>query len=115
MTDYTEIWIDEDGHESHESWLLIQADGRSTLGPGARLFGSDTPHQYHVVVTISRCIRTPDVDRLYETSVLMEIAMSQTQWGEFVSSFNRAGGVPATLRHLDGRDVPQVPTEASGP
>jgi hypothetical protein len=114
MTVATPIRIDEYGDEQHESWLLIRANVTSA-SHGAHLFGSDIQHQHYVVVTVTRCTRKRDLNRdwLHGTQVLLEIAMSQAQWGAFVSSFGDGSGVPATLRHLVGEGrVSQAPPES---
>lgn len=102
----TEIRIDESGTESHESWLLIRANHVSTTG--ARLFDSEITHQHYVQVTVSRATRTRDLyrDWLYDRQTLIEIDMSEAQWGAFVSSFG-SSGVPATLSWFDGALVPR--------
>lgn len=115
MTDATTpIRIDEYGDEQHESWLLVRA-GHVTAHPSAQLFGSDVQHQHYVVVTITRCTRKRNLNRdwLHGTEVLLEMAMSQAQWGAFVSSFGQGGGVPATLNRLVGEArVSQAPPES---
>jgi hypothetical protein len=110
----TEIRIDERGDENHESWLLIRAN--HVTGPlGAWLFDSEIPHQRYIVVTITRCSRKRDLnhDWLHNGKVLLEMSMSQAQWGAFVSSFGQGTGVPATLTYLlDEGHVPQAPAES---
>jgi hypothetical protein len=88
----------------------------SSMGPrgGARLFDSDIRHQHYIVVTISRCTRRRDLQRdwTYATQTLAEIAMSQAQWGAFVSSFGEGGGVPGTLQFLVGDGMVPGETES---
>lgn len=110
----TEIRINEDGNEEHESWLLVRANHVSST-PGARLFDSEIQHQHYIRVSISRCERERDLQRdwLSSTKLLIEIEMSQAQWGAFVSSFGNGGGVPATLSWLAGERVPGVSTQDS--
>jgi hypothetical protein len=109
----TEIRIDEHGDETHESWLLITTSHVSST-PGARLFDSEIPHQHYIVVTVKRCTRKRDLSRdwLYPTKVILEMSMSQAQWGAFVSSFGQGGGVPATLNYLLSERVPSAPPES---
>lgn len=105
----TEIRIDEHGDETHESWLLIRAN-RCT-GGGSHLFDSEIRHQSYITVTVSRCSRKRDLnhDWLMDTKLLIEINMSEAQWGAFVSSFGHGTGVPATLDWFDGARVPRAP------
>jgi hypothetical protein len=104
----TEIRIDERGDEAHESWLLIRAN-RISASPGSRLFDSEIAHQHFIRVTVSRCTRKRDLrrDLLHATTVLLEMDMSEAQWGAFVSSFGSGSGVPATLSFFDGAMVPE--------
>lgn len=114
MREVTEVKITEHGDETHESWLLVRANHVSST-PGTRLFDSEIDHQHFIVVNISRCTRKRRLsgDWLHATEVLMEINMSQSQWGAFVSSFGQGGGVPATLDHLIGEgQIPRAPTES---
>lgn len=117
----TEIRINEHGAETHESWLLIRANHYTSMGsmdgpsPGQRLFDSEIPHQHFIGVTITRCSRRRDLkhDYLHNEQILLEMDMSQAQWGAFVSSFGQGTGVPATLTFLTGQGhVPQAPAES---
>lgn len=111
----TEIRLDEYGSETHESWVLVRANNVSSSPPGARLFDSEITHQHSIVVEVARCTRKRDLHRdyLHDTEVLMQLAMSQAQWGAFVSSFGNGNGVPATLEYLVGvGDVPGAPDES---
>ena len=105
----TEIRIDEHGDEAHESWLLVRAS-RITSNPGARLFDSEIAHPHFVRVSVQRCTRKRDLQRDWHYAVarpLIEVDMSEAQWGAFVSSFG-SSGVPATLSFFDGQMVPVV-------
>jgi len=113
-TEYSPIIVHENGDESHESWIKIGAN-RISSSPGAWLFDSDIPHQHFIRVTIERCVRKRDLNRdwLFNKETLIKVDMSQAQWGAFVSSFGRGGGVPATLNFLQGVGlVPQAPPES---
>lgn len=110
----TEIRINERGDEAHESWLLVRANTVSQT-PGAHLFDSEIPHSRYIVVTVTRCTRKRQLnhDYHYNGKVLLEMSMSQAQWGAFVSSFGQGTGVPATLMFLTGvGEVPQAPAES---
>jgi hypothetical protein len=114
MRETTEIRLNEYGDETHESWLLIRANNVSQT-PGKRLFDSEVPHQHFIVMTVTRCTRKRDLNRdwMHGTEVLMEVAMSQAQWGAFVSSFGQGSGVPATLECLHGTGtIPEAPPES---
>lgn len=115
MREQTEIVIQEDGSETHESWVRLTTSKPSST-PGARLFDSEIRHQHFISVKVERTERRRDLKRdwFYNTKILMKLEMSQAQWGAFVSSFGDGGGVPATLRYLTGvGHVPEaVPTES---
>jgi hypothetical protein len=104
----TPIRIDEYGDETHESWLMIRANHVGS-SPGARLFDSEIAHLHFVRVTVTRCTRKRDLNRdwLHGTTYLLEMDMSEAQWGAFVSSFG-SSGVPATLAFFNGEMVPGV-------
>ena len=109
----TELRVDERGDETHESWLLIRAAHIS--GTPVRLFDSELTHHNWIQVTVSRCSRRRELkhDRLHPTEVLLEMSMSQAQWGAFVSSFGQGGGVPASLTYLTGVGrIPQAVPES---
>lgn len=104
----TEIRIAEDGDESHESWLLIRANQVSTTG--THLFDSEIRHARYIEVSVTRCTRKRDLNRdwLHNTQTLIEIDMSEAQWGAFVSSFGNGSGVPATLAWFEGKMIPRA-------
>lgn len=106
----TEIIIQEDGGEEHPSWLLMRF---SHVSGATRLFDSEIMHQHYVELTVTRCTRMRDLnhDWIHSTETLMEVDMSQAQFGALVSSFGNGDGVPATLNWLTG--VGQVPQAAT--
>lgn len=110
MRDTTEIIINEDGSETHESWVKLVA---SKVSGQRRLFDSEINHSHYISVRVYRCQRQRDLkhDSLFTTKMLMEVSMSHAQWGAFVSSFGEGSGVPATLDWFDGQ-VPQAPFES---
>lgn len=112
MSTVTEIRIDEQGHETHESWIQLVANKVSAT-PGVRLFDSELTHNRYIQVGVHRCARKRDLNRdwVHTTELICELAMSEAQWGAFVSSFGGGGGVPATLTWLDG-PVPGFPFES---
>ncbi len=109
----TGIAVAEDGTESHESWISLVLS-KVSAQPGQRLFDSEITHNRYVTVTVCRCTRTRDLnhDWKHAEQTLMEFAMSQAQWGAFVSSFGEGGGVPATLFFDRNGPVAQAPYES---
>src|SRR5690606_23288063 len=98
----TEIRINRQGDEVHESWLLIRATKGRYGATGTRLFGSDINHLETVTIHVFRCSRKRELNRdwKHQTQTLMEFEMSLAQWAAFISSFGDGSGVPATLRFL---------------
>lgn len=111
----TEIVIEENGDETHESWIKLTTHKSS--GTPRVLFDSEIKHSHTIGVRVYRCQRRRELKRdySYTTELLIEWEMSDAQWGAFVSSFGEGGGVPATLRFLNGAGdgvVPEAPFES---
>lgn len=100
------IIIREDGDEEHPSWLLVGVSRLSSTGTD--LFDSEIRHHSLIRVTVRRAKRRRDLnhDWIHGAKVIMEFDMSESQWGAFVSSFNRGEGVPATLTRFEHADLP---------
>lgn len=106
---------DERGSEVHPAFGSIRVN-RITSTPGSVLFDSDIPHGHFVRLTIGRMTRGRGLHRdwLNETgSPLVEVDMSEAQWGAFVSSFGRGSGVPCTIRSTESeQNVPGLIPES---
>lgn len=89
--------------ESHPSYGLI---GASRVSGNAALFQSDIKHQHYVIIRINTAERARDLHRDWPVAAHMvtEIAMSQAQWAEFVSSMNQGDGVPCTFIYKPAGD-----------
>jgi hypothetical protein len=109
------------GYEEHPSWGVIMMNhstathGGRTRG-GVRLFDSEIPHNRIVTLRIQLAQRQRDLhqDHIMEAHqpTIVEVAMSQAQWGAAVSSFGTSG-VPCTIWTRDGRRVEQEEFEQS--
>lgn len=89
----------DDSRETHPAFGLVSAH-RVSSTPGATLFDSDIRHGHYMVVTVKRAVRDRGLQRdwIHDTGPeLIEIAMSEAQWGAFISSTNTSG-VPCTIR-----------------
>lgn len=86
--------------EVHPAFGLARVN-RHSVTPGAVLFDSQIRHGHTVVLTISEASRTRDLQRdwLYAERAIIEIEMSEAQWGALVSSFGDGRGTPVTIRH----------------
>jgi hypothetical protein len=84
----------------------------SRVSGDVHLYGSDFVHHSYVVVRIyrSKLDRSLSRDSHFASSVpAIEVAMSESQWATFVSSFNNGSGVPCTLQQIDGKMIPGIP------
>jgi hypothetical protein len=75
------------------------------------LYGSDFVHNHYITVEItgSTLCRSLNRDWNYAREHKIEVALSEAQWGAFVSSFGVGGGVPCTLLHERGKLIPRLP------
>ena len=77
------------------------------------LFGSSIPHNNVITLTI----REGEVDRSLNRDwylgrrKLIEVAMSESQFAELISSFGQGDGVPCTLREVMGERKEDCPFE----
>lgn len=97
----------------HPAFGQISVSRVSHGGGGANLYDSDFGHNHYVVVTLKKSQLRRDLSRdwHFDRSQLFEIALSESQWATFVSSFNQGGGVPCTLTwtEMDGH-IPGIPS-----
>lgn len=110
MSDIQEPTIDKYGSEVHPAFGMVQANRVSSTG--THLFDSDVKHQHFVTLKISGANRKRDLHRDWihdDNTPLIEIAMSEAQWAQMISSMNTSG-TPATIRwtKADGR-IPDFP------
>lgn len=99
--------------EAHPAFGMARVN-RRTSTPGAVLYDSEIRHGSTVVLTVSRGVRERDLNRdwLYATEDLVEVEMSEAQWGALVSSFGQGSGVPVTIRHTESEhSVAPIPFE----
>lgn len=102
--------IDANGDESHPAFAV--ASVHTSSGTPRALFQSDLMHNNTVVVSIQTATRRRDLQRdwVHPRRELIEIEMSESQWGALVSSMGKGGGVPVTLRRSENEDtVPALP------
>lgn len=110
MRDVEEPTTDERGNQHHPSWVTIGAF-RGSGGPGV-LFDSDIQHQHTIRVRITTASRQRDLKHDWihgDIREIIEVEMSEAQWGAFISTPNSGTGTPATLRSLHGELIPSEP------
>lgn len=98
------------GDQSHPAFGVASVTRRE--GTPRALFQSDLMHSSTVVLTVQTATRKRELNRdwVHPREELVEIEMSQTQWGALVSSMGRGGGVPVTLRRRESlAQVPGLP------
>lgn len=110
----TEINRGSRGEEVHESWALARFN-RVSGNPGAKLFDSEIRHQHYITFHVTRASRRRDLHRdwIHPERELIEISMSEAQFGALVSSFGQGAGVPVTLSWFEGELIPQPVNEES--
>lgn len=97
---------------NHPAFGQISVSRRQAGGDGVNLYDSDFGHNSYVSVAIkkSELHRDLSYDRHHDTSEIVEVDMSESQWATFVSSFNLGGGVPCTLTWVKGEGrIPGIP------
>jgi hypothetical protein len=95
VTVSNEYWNRGAERESHPAFGFILA---SRVSGNTNLYDSDFNHQNYVMVTIGRSTRQRNHSEYstYDESELIQVSMSETQWGHFVSAMN-ASSTPCTL------------------
>lgn len=100
--------------ENHPAYAMIGAS-RVTVGDGPggeSLFGSDFMHRNYVVIrVVPATLRRGISNDWYGSNGrrdYIEVAVSEAQWASFVSTMNVGDGVPATLQHFNGEEVPGI-------
>lgn len=108
----TPVVVDDYGDETHPAFGMVTVN-RTTSSGGVSLFDSEITHQHFVSLRISTATRKRDLSRdwIHPRNPIIEIAMSETQWGALVSSVG-SSGVPVTLDWTrEEGDLPDIPYE----
>lgn len=89
---------------------VVGAYRTSTGGGGVPMFDSETRHQHIITLRIRTASRRRDLSRdwIHGEEELIEVAMTEAQWAQFVSSLNMGDGVPCTMTYRAG-DHPDRP------
>lgn len=92
----------------HPAFALI---GASRVSGRTNLYASDFAHNAYMTISIrrSQLNRNLSNDWHFGREELIEVALSEAQWATFVSSPNVGSGVPCTLQHLKGEQIPGLP------
>lgn len=98
------------GDQSHPAFGVAGVVRRE--GTPRALFQSDLMHSSTIVPTVQTATRNRELNRdwVHARDDLIEIEMSQTQWGALVASMGRGSGVPVTIRRRETQvNVPALP------
>jgi hypothetical protein len=91
--------------EIHPSFGLVSI---SRVSGSRRLFESPFEHQHYITLSISRADRSRTdlhYNHIMPCGEIVEVAMSEVQFAQMVTSLNMGVGTPCTISHLDGEMV----------
>lgn len=93
----------DESTETHPAYGQIGAS-RVSSSQGEVMYGSDFLHYQYVVVTVheSQLHRTVNHDWPSASKELIRVAMSEAQWGRFVSAFNTSDMAQCTIERVAG-------------
>ena len=97
--------------KDHPSYGMMRFS-RGQSSKAHQLFGSTLKHNDFISLTISKGeLNRGDLnyDSYYAREQMMEIHMSESQFAELITTFNRGSGVPVTIAWFNGENVPQCP------
>lgn len=89
---------------------------RTMNGRGVNLFGSSLDnHATTMRITIKRAVHKHDLHRdwYFGKEHLIDVEMSSAQFVEMITTPNQGDGVPCTIRHLRGENIPNIPRIAT--
>lgn len=94
--------------ETHPAWAVARFNRFS--GGQSRYFDSDIRHTNGIYLQIDRAERHRHLkmDWIHGKEQLIEIRMSEAQFGALVSSFGNGSGVPVTLTYVDRERMPDI-------
>ena len=103
--------ITQRGEETIASHPAFGQIGASRVSGHSALYDSEFRHHNYITVSIhrSRFHRGLSWDWHYAEDELIEVKLSEAQWATFVSAMNVGSGVPCTINHLAGKQVPDLP------
>lgn len=96
--------------DEHESFGMVGIN--RTSSSGTHLFGSIMKHNSFITLTIKKASRRRSLSNDWysaESSPLIEIEMSHTQFGELITSPGIGDGVPCTIRAYGHKMVEECP------
>jgi hypothetical protein len=101
--------------EDHETAFVSRHPSFATVGffamhGGATdLFGANVRLANTIRMKVCRAhMETRTVDRVHEDDIILELEMSESQFTQAITQFNRGTGTPVTLRQAPDEDVKPV-------
>lgn len=93
--------MENNQNAQHPSFGFIRA---SRVSGHTTLFDSAVRHHHYVTVTIGRASqeRRYSENQIYGKDQLVEVAMSESQFAQFITSINVGSGAPCTLTWMTG-------------
>jgi hypothetical protein len=84
-------------------------------GRGPRLFQSHTDNStfIHLVIKQAEVSHYLGRDRVHGKEVVVDVALSASQFAELLTTMNMGDGVPCTITNIGGKSIPNPPTSAS--
>ena len=101
----------EERRYKHPAWGLVHTSRNSGL---KSLFGSHLNHHHYITLSIGPAekVVTDNGEERYVGSIrgeIIEICLSETQWGQLLSSMGMGNGIPCTINYLNREKVPDSP------
>lgn len=96
--------------KDHESYGVISFT-RSQSNMNKPLFGSSIKHHNTITMSISgaKLERSLNNDYVYPKGKIVEVEMSETQFAQAITMFNRGDGTPVTIKSVGGRNMEDCP------
>jgi hypothetical protein len=104
-------------YEDHDTVVVSRHPSFATVGFFAMHGGNDATDLFGANVRLQNTIRmkvcrahmeTRTVDRVHEDDIILELELSESQFTQAITQFNRGTGTPATLRQAPDEDVMPV-------
>lgn len=102
-----------ENREKHESFGMVGMC--HTSSNGTILVGSEFKHHHFVTLTIKRAEKVRDLSHewWFGREELIRISLSEAQFVEFIGRPNMGDGIPCTLEHVMGEQMPDPPEPVS--
>ena len=100
-------------YESHPSWGVIGISRTSCGGRGQRLFNSPLNHDNYLTIEIRQAEKKRSLsnDWIHGRESIVEVAMSEAQFSQLLTSPGINDGVPCTIRRIGKERIPEVPVD----